>query len=138
MLASVVSAEGGFGTTQTYDRAVLTWGQGQWTAHSGTLQRALRFIIDRRPDLWEQYFQGQQLDVETGADPRFVHQGTPVATTVAALARVFRPDDATSQRWVSLFAQFGLDPQIQRLQREYLRGEVRGGAGPPARRQRPG
>jgi hypothetical protein len=125
VLASVVSAEGGFGTTQTYDRAVLTWGQGQWTAHSGTLQRALRYIIDRRPDLWDQYFQGQQLDVETGANPRFVHQGAAVATTVAALSQVFRPDDATSQRWVTLFSQFGLDPQVQRLQREYLRGEVR-------------
>jgi len=26
VLASVVSAEEGFGTTQTYDRALITWG----------------------------------------------------------------------------------------------------------------
>lgn len=125
ILAAVVSAEGGFGTTQTYDRAVLTWGQGQWTAHSGTLQKALRFIIDRRPDLWTRYFAAHLLDVENAASPRFVHDGTPVPTTVPALARVFRPNPATSRRWVSTFSQFGLDPQVQRLQREYLRGEVR-------------
>jgi hypothetical protein len=125
ILASVVSAEGGFGTTQTYDRAVLTWGQGQWTAHSGTLQRALRFIIDQRPDLWSRYFGPHQLDVETGNDPRFVHEGRPVPTRVPDLHRVFRPNAATSRRWVTVFAQFGLDPQVERLQRAYLRGEVK-------------
>lgn len=124
VIASVASAEGGFASVEASDRGVFTWGQGQWTVTGGELQRVLAFIKARRPDLWDRYWGEAGLDLTAGAEPSFVFGGTTFATNVADMQRLFRPTRERNLMWTTVFAQAGMDPQIQRLQRAFMRAEV--------------
>jgi hypothetical protein len=121
IMGSIASAEGGFASTEGSDAGVLTWGQGQWTVTAGELQKVLAFIKDRRRDLFDRYWGRADLDVQ-GSD--FVHDGKRWGPAKRTMMELFRPNVETITAWANLFGQAGMDPQIQRLQREYLRGEV--------------
>jgi hypothetical protein len=121
VMGSVASAEGGFASTEGSDQGIFTWGQGQWTVGANLLQPVLQFIKDRRPDLFDHYWGAAGLDIRGGV---FYYEGRPYAGK-AKLRKLFRANKAQNLMWVNLFAQAGQDPQIQRLQREYQRGEVR-------------
>ena len=120
-MGSIASAEGGFASVEGNDAGVLTWGQGQWTVTAGELQKVLAFIKDRRRDLFDKYWGSADLDVD-GKD--FVHDGKKWAPAKRTMMQLFRPNVETITAWANRFGQAGMDPQIQRLQREYLRGEV--------------
>jgi hypothetical protein len=121
IMGSIASAEGGFASTEGSDAGVLTWGQGQWTVTAGELQKVLAFIKDRRRDLFDRYWGRADLDVQ-GKD--FLHDGKRWGPAKKSMMELFRPNVETITAWANLFGQAGMDPQIQRLQREYLRGEV--------------
>src|SRR3954451_480539 len=120
-MGSIASAEGGFASVEGSDAGVLTWGQGQWTVTAGELQKVLAFIKDRRRDLFDKYWGSADLDVD-GKD--FVHDGKKWGPAKKTMMQLFRPNVQTITAWANRFGQAGMDPQIQRLQREYLRGEV--------------
>jgi hypothetical protein len=123
--SSIASAEGGFATVEASDKGILTWGQGQWIASGGAeLQNVLAFIKSRHPDLFDRYWGSAGLDVQ-GAKPTFHYQGKPYQSNRKEMLALFRPTGAQNLFWTNLFAQAGIDPQIQRLQREYQRHEVR-------------
>jgi hypothetical protein len=124
VMGSVASAEGTFATVEGSDKGVFTWGQGQWTVTSGELQRVLAFVKGRRPDLFERYWGPTGLDVGTGSNPDFVVGGRPKASGEATMMALFRPSIERVTYWASVFAAAGNDPQIQRLQREFMRDEV--------------
>lgn len=124
VMGSVASAEGTFATVEGSDKGVFTWGQGQWTVTSGELQRLMAFIKGSRPDLFERYWAPAGLDVGTGSNPDFIVGGRPKAKTEAAMMAVFRPSIERVTYWASVFAAAGNDPQIQRLQRQFMRDEV--------------
>ncbi len=121
VMGSIASAEGGFASVEGSDAGVLTWGQGQWTVTAGELQKVLAFIKDRRRDLFDRYWGRADLDVD-GRD--FVHDGKRWGPSKKSMMELFRPNLQTITEWANRFGQAGMDPQIQRLQREYLRGEV--------------
>src|SRR4051812_12994532 len=121
IMGSIASAEGGFASVEGSDAGVLTWGQGQWTVTAGELQKVLAFIKDRRRDLFDKYWGSADLDVD-GKD--FVHDGKKWGPAKRTMMQLFRPNVQTITAWANRFGQAGMDPQIQRLQREYLRGEV--------------
>lgn len=121
VMASVASAEGGFASTEGSDLGIFTWGQGQWTVGANLLQPVMQFIKDHRPDLYERYWGAAGLDVRGSV---LYYQGQPYAGE-KKLTELFRGSKDKNLAWVNLFAQAGQDPQIQRLQREYQRGEVR-------------
>ncbi|HEY6887847.1 MAG TPA: hypothetical protein VI300_08710, partial [Solirubrobacter sp.] len=121
VMGSIASAEGGFASVEGSDAGVLTWGQGQWTVTAGELQKVLAFIKDRRRDLFDKYWGSADLDVD-GKD--FVHDGKKWGPAKRTMMELFRPNAETITTWANRFGQAGMDPQIQRLQREYLRGEV--------------
>jgi hypothetical protein len=121
IMGSIASAEGGFASVEGTDAGVLTWGQGQWTVTAGELQKVLAFIKERRRDLFDKYWGSADLDVD-GKD--FVHDGKRWTPAKAEMMKLFRPNADTIMGWANRFGQAGMDPQIQRLQREYLRGEV--------------
>src|SRR4051812_7862704 len=121
IMGSIASAEGGFASVEGSDAGVLTWGQGQWTVTAGELQKVLLFIKDRRRDLFDKYWGSADLDVD-GKD--FVHDGKKWGPAKKTMMELFRPNLETITAWANRFGQAGMDPQIQRLQREYLRGEV--------------
>lgn len=81
----------------------------------------MQFIKDRRPDLFDHYWGEAGLDVRGSV---FYYQGKPY-TGKGKLRKLFRSSKEQNLHWVNVFAQAGQDPQIQRLQREYQRGEVR-------------
>jgi hypothetical protein len=121
IMGSIASAEGGFASVEGADAGVLTWGQGQWTVTAGELQDVLGFIKERRRDLFDRYWGVAGLDVD---GKNFVHEGKKWGPAKKSMMALFRPDLPTITRWAEIFGQAGMDPQIQRLQREYLRGEV--------------
>jgi hypothetical protein len=121
VMGSIASAEGGFASVEGADAGVLTWGQGQWTVTAGELQKVLAFIKERRRDLFDRYWGRADLDVE---GKNFVHDGKRWGPAKKTMMELFRPNLETITAWANLFGQAGMDPQIQRLQREYLRGEV--------------
>lgn len=120
-MGAVASAEGGFASTEGSDQGIFTWGQGQWTVGANLLQPVMQFIKDRRADLYDRYWGAAGLDVRGNV---FHYQGRAYAGK-RRLTRLFRGTEEQNLAWVNLFAQAGQDPQIQRLQREYQRGEVR-------------
>ena len=121
VMGSIASAEGGFASVEGADAGVLTWGQGQWTVTAGELQKVLAFIKERRRDLFDRYWGQGELDVE---GKNFVHDGKRWGPSKKSMMELFRPNLETITAWANLFGQAGMDPQVQRLQREYLRGEV--------------
>lgn len=121
VLGSVASAEGGFASTEGSDKGIFTWGQGQWTVGANLLQPVMQFIKDQRPDLFDHYWGATGLDVRGSV---FYYQGKPYVGK-KKLRELFRSSKEQNLLWVNVFAQAGQDPQIQRLQREYQRGEVR-------------
>ena len=125
IVSALASAEGGFATVEASDAGVFTWGQGQWIVASGAeLQKVLSFIKARRPDLFDRYWGSAGLDVQ-GKVPTFQYQGQAYKNTPEDMLRLFRSSKDRNLGFTNLFAQAGMDPQIQRLQREYLRHEVR-------------
>jgi hypothetical protein len=124
VMGSVASAEGTFATVEGSDKGVFTWGQGQWTVTAGELQRVLAFIKGRRPDLFERYWGPAGLDVGTGSNPDFIVGGRRKPRDENTMMTVFRPSIDRVTYWASVFAAAGNDPQIQRLQREFMRHEV--------------
>jgi hypothetical protein len=124
VMGSVASAEGTFATVEGSDKGVFTWGQGQWTVTAGELQRVLAFIKERRPDLFERYWGLTGLDVGTGSNPEFIVGGRAKPHDEATMMALFRPSIDRVTYWASVFAAAGNDPQIQRLQREFMRDEV--------------
>lgn len=133
-MAGIVGAEGGFASTEGSDAGVFTWGQGQWTVTEGesNLQDLLSFIKERRPDLFAHHFESKSLDIH-GRVFRF--DGRDYAFNRRQLGELFQAQPAQNRRLVELFAQAGTDPQIQRLQREFLRREVAHTLSAPVRRQ---
>ena len=121
IMGSIASAEGGFASVEGTDAGVLTWGQGQWIVTNGELQKVLTFIKERRRDLFDKYWGAADLDVQ-GSD--FVHDGKRWTKSKKDMLALFRPNAETIMAWANRFGQAGMDPQIQRLQREYLRAEV--------------
>jgi hypothetical protein len=121
IMGSIASAEGGFASTEMSDAGVLTWGQGQWTVTAGELQKVLAFIKTRRRDLFDRYWGSAGLDVDGDV---FVFDGRRWAKDKTSMMQLFRPDLDRIAAWAALFSQAGMDPQLQRLEREYLRGEV--------------
>ncbi|HEX5143941.1 MAG TPA: hypothetical protein VFW21_08740 [Mycobacterium sp.] len=121
IMGSIASAEGGFASVEGSDAGVFTWGQGQWTVTSGELQRVLVFIKERRQDLFDRYFGQADLNI-AGGD--FIHIGKTWSKSTKSMMALFRPDIETITRWAAIFGQAGMDPQVQRLQREFLRAEV--------------
>lgn len=124
VIASIASAEGGFATVEGTDKGVITWGQGQWTAHSGKLQKVLAFIKERRADLWDRYWGANGLDLTSGSKPQFVYGGKTWPTNTKKMMELFRPSQEQIVFWAQIFAQAGMDAQIQRLQREHMRNEA--------------
>ena len=125
IMGSIASAEGGFASVEGTDAGVLTWGQGQWIVTNGELQKVLTFIKERRRDLFDKYWGAADLDVQ-GSD--FLHDGKRWTKAKKDMLALFRPNAETIMAWANRFGQAGMDPQIQRLQREYLRTEVERGA----------
>lgn len=132
-MAGIVGAEGGFASTEGSDAGVFTWGQGQWTVteSESNLQDVLSFIKERRPDLFEHHFGTKGLDVNGRA---FRFDGRDYAFNRRQLGELFQSQPAQNRRLVDMFAQAGTDPQIQRLQRQYLRREVANTLSAPVRR----
>jgi hypothetical protein len=124
IMGSIAPAEGGFASVEGSDRGVFTWGQGQWTVTGGELQKVMAFIKANRQDLFDRYWGFAGLDISAGARPTFVYGGRRYETGPARMATLFRSDRARLRSFAEIFAQAGMDPQIQRLQREYMRGEV--------------
>jgi hypothetical protein len=120
VMSSIVSSEGGFASTEGSDLGIFTWGQGQWTVGANLLQPVMQFIKDKRADLFNRYWGAAGLDVK---DNVFYYNGKKYKGN-AKLKKLFRGTKQKNLAWVNLFAQAGQDPQIQRLQREYERGEV--------------
>jgi hypothetical protein len=120
VMSSIVSSEGGFASTEGSDLGIFTWGQGQWTVGANLLQPVMQFIKDKRPDLFTRYWGAAGLDVK---DNVFYYNGKKYKGK-KKLKNLFRSSKEKNLAWVNIFAQAGQDPQIQRLQREYERGEV--------------
>lgn len=132
-MAGIVGAEGGFASTEGSDAGVFTWGQGQWTVteSESNLQDVLRFIKERRPDLFAHHFESKGLDINGRV---FNFDGKNYAFNRGQLNELFQSQPAQNRRLVDMFAQAGTDPQIQRLQREFLRREVEHTLSTPVRR----
>lgn len=120
VMSGIASAEGGFASTEGSDKGIFTWGQGQWPVGANKLQPVMQFIKNKRPDLYDRYWGGVGLDVKESI---LYYEDQPYVGK-AKLRKLFRDSKKENLRWVNLFAQAGEDPQIQRLQREYLRIEV--------------
>lgn len=121
VMGAVASAEGGFASSEGSDGGIFTWGQGQWTVGANLLQPMLGFIKGQRPDLFDRYFGAAGLDVK---GTTLYWKGNPYAGK-KKLNELFHSSDAQNKYFVDVFSQAGQDPQIQRLQREYQRHEVR-------------
>jgi hypothetical protein len=121
VMSSVASAEGGFASVEGSDLGIFTWGQGQWTVGANLLQPVLQFIKDERQDLFDRYWGTAGLDVRGNV----LHYEQKPYQGKAKLTELFRSSKERNLFWVNIFAQAGQDPQIQRLQREYQRGEVK-------------
>lgn len=132
-MGSIAEAEGGFASTEGSDGGVFTWGQGQWTVTEGesNLQDVLNFIKARRPDLFAHYFSSHGLDLHGRA---FRFQGTEYPFSRPRLVELFCSSPERNRQLVQLFAQAGTDPQIQRLQRQFLRHEVEETLSKPVKR----
>ena len=124
IVGSIAPAEGGFASVEGADRGVFTWGQGQWTVTGGELQKVMEFIKFNRQDLFDRYWGFAGLDISAGAQPVFSYGGRRYETGPEPMATLFRSDPARLRTFAEIFAQAGMDPQIQRLQREYMRREV--------------
>lgn len=126
IVGAIAEAEGGFATVEASDAGVFTWGQGQWTVTGGgELQQLLAFIKERRADLFDRYWRAAGLDVKGRVGSAvFVYHGKEVRGDDALEKTIFRPSKEQNRFWTTLFGQAGMDPQIQRLQREFLRREV--------------
>ena len=124
IMGSIAPAEGGFASVEGSDRGVFTWGQGQWTVTGGELQTVMAFIKANRQDLFDRYWGFAGLDISAGAQPTFIYGGRRYETGRAQMDTLFRSDRSRLRVFAEIFAQAGMDPQIQRLQREHLRGEV--------------
>ena len=65
ILKTISTAEGGFTSMNTWDRAVLTWGMVQWTGgDESDLTAALTIIKEVAPDAFKKRFQKYGIDVE--------------------------------------------------------------------------
>ena len=124
VVGSIAPAEGGFASVEGSDRGIFTWGQGQWTVTGGELQGVLAFIKARRQDLYDRYWGLAGLEVSGDPRPVFAYNGQRFATTNAQMTALFRADPGRLRAFTEIFAQAGMDPQVQRLQRELMRGQV--------------
>ena len=124
VVGSIAPAEGGFASVEGSDRGIFTWGQGQWTVTGGELQGVLAFIKARRQDLFDRYWGSAGLDVSDDARPVFIYHGQRFATSNPQMTALFRTDPGRLRAFTEIFAQAGMDPQVQRLQRELMRGQV--------------
>ena len=85
------------------------------------LQPVLQFIKDQRQDLFDRYWGTAGLDVRGNV---LYYEQKPYQGK-GQLTELFRSSKERNLFWVNIFAQAGQDPQIQRLQRECQRGEVK-------------
>ena len=108
ILKTISTAEGGFTSINTWDKAVLTWGMVQWTGgDKSDLTAALTIIKEVAPDAFKKRFQKYGIDVENNKLVIVSGEGTISQGKEAAKAV------GESPTLTAVMSRAGLDPDIQ-------------------------
>ena len=132
-IAVASSVEGTFDKVNMYDRGILSWGIKQWTAHAGSLQGLLAYIIDQlrqkgQSPLWDKLFPGLGI-----MRKNLTYNGReyPITKDNRGLMQLLRGssdpqtyDDRVIDQWVKMFAIAGRNKIIQELQFEYAKRQL--------------
>ncbi len=111
ILKTISSAEGGFTSVNTWDRATLTWGFVQWTGGDHTDLTAVLSIIKRvTPDAFQARFAKYGIDVVD--NKLVVTNGSGTAVKGSAAASTVQ----ASPLLTAIISRAGMDPDIQKAE----------------------